>query len=358
MPFGIIVVRWDNRLGAVLEAKYPEDIRTTEDQIMKIYTAHAMGEAAAGFMSMRLGNLNVASYYAGWEVNYYVALLLTIEENADDYEDGLAEIAANIFAKLENEQYKAELEDLYNKLTRFPTLSEEQKMGVILSDPTRLSIIERLIEEGNTTISDLEVWLKHKLDLKAIELYSFLAPLIKNGLVTTQWVEGLPSQCVFLIRDVFIARVPARIIVKKARSGELSAEVSSEYMDEVKNFFRDYIVTPDDTETITKILSDPDAYDILVALRESILPKGEIHKLLDKKKSVVDSILQAMDKAGFTMDLRIEKRTHTALKTDIKVMTFFPEYLVEQIGQQYNDQIKPPRMLLWHLKALRDSYPM
>ncbi|MGQ9721430.1 MAG: hypothetical protein ACUVXA_08935 [Candidatus Jordarchaeum sp.] len=358
MPFGLIVVKWDNRLGAVLEAKYPEDIRTTEDQIMKIYTAHAMGEAAAGFMSMRLGNLNVASQYGGWDINYYVALLLTLEENADEYEDGLTEIAANIFAKLENEEYKAELEDLYNKLTRFPTLSEEQRMGVILSDPVRRSIIERLIEEGNTTVSDLEVWLKHKLEVKAIELYSFMAPLIKNGLVTTQWVEGLPSQCIFLIRDVFIARVPARIIVKKAKSGEFGAEASSDYLDEVKNFFRDYVVTPEDTETITKILSDPDAYDVLVGLRENVLPKGEIHKILDKKKSVVDSILAAFDKAGFTMDLKIDRRTHSALMTDIKVMTFFPEYLVEQIAQQYNDQIKPPRMLLWHLKALRDSYPM
>ncbi|WXG41008.1 MAG: hypothetical protein WED07_09605 [Candidatus Freyarchaeum deiterrae] len=358
MPFGIIVVKWDNRLGAVLEARFPEHIRTTDDQIMKIYTAHAMGEAAAGFMSMRLGNLNVASYYGGWELNYYVALLLTLEENADDYEDGLAEIAAHIFSKLENEAYKAELEDLYNKLTRFPTLSEEQKMSVILSDPVRLNIIERLIEEGNTTMSDLEIWLKHKLDVKAIELYSFLAPLIKNGLVTTQWVEGLPSQCVFLIRDVFIARVPARGIVKKAKSGELGPEVASDYLDEVKNFFRDYVVSPEDTETITKILADPDAYDVLVALRENILPKGEIHKLLDKKKSVVDSILDAFDKAGFTMDVKVEKKSHVALKTDVKIMTFFPEYLVEQIGQQYNDQVKPPRMLLWHLKALRDSYPM
>ncbi|MEM2145376.1 MAG: hypothetical protein QW279_08440, partial [Candidatus Jordarchaeaceae archaeon] len=352
------VVRWDNRLGAVLEAKFPEHIRTTDDQIMKIYTAHAMGEAAAGFMSMRLGNLNVASYYGGWELNYYVALLLTLEENADEYEDGLAEIAAHIFSKLENEAYKAELEDLYNKLTRFPTLSEEQKMAVILSDPVRRSIIERLIEEGNTTISDLEIWLKHKLDVKAIELHSFLAPLIKNGLVTTQWVEGLPSQCIFLIRDIFIARVPARIIVKKAKSGELGPEASSEYMDEVKNFFRDYVATPEDTETITKILADPDAYDVLVALRENVLPKGEIHKLLDKKKSVVDSVLDAFDRAGFTMELKIEKKTYVALKTDVKIMTFFPEYLVEQIGQQYNDQVKPPRMLLWHLKALRDSYPM
>nr|MDO8079786.1 hypothetical protein [Candidatus Freyarchaeota archaeon] len=358
MPFGIIIVRWDNRLGAVLEARFPEHIRTTDDQIMKIYTAHAMGEAAAGFMSMRLGNLNVASYYGGWELNYYVALLLTLEENADDYEDGLAEIAAHIFSKLENEAYKAELEDLYNKLTRFPTLSEEQKMSVILSDPVRLSIIERLIEEGNTTISDLEIWLKHKLEVKAIELYSFLAPLIKNGLVTTQWVEGLPSQCVFLIRDVFIARVPARIIVKKAKSGELGPEAASDYLDEVKNFFRDYVVSPEDTETITKILADPDAYDVLVALRENILPKGEIHKLLDKKKSVVDSILDAFDKAGFTMEIKIEKKAYVALRTDVKIMTFFPEYLVEQIGQQYNDQVKPPRMLLWHLKALRDSYPM
>ncbi|MEM1884470.1 MAG: hypothetical protein QXZ24_02555, partial [Candidatus Jordarchaeales archaeon] len=246
MPLGMIVVRWDNRLGAVLEAKYPPQLRVTEDQIMKIYTAHAMsiGEAPAGFLSLRVGDLNVASYYGGWDINYYVALILTPEEDADSYEDGLTEIASYIFSKLEDEAYKEELEELFNKLVRFPSLTEEQKMAVALSDPIRRALFEKMTEEGSSTLSDLETWLKYKFELKSVELFSLLTPLVKNGLISLRWVEGLPSQCAFLVRDVFVARVPARAIVKKAQSNEWGAEASSEYLDEVKDFFRNYALTP------------------------------------------------------------------------------------------------------------------
>jgi len=125
MPFGIIVVKWDERLGAVLEAKYPEHVRTTDDQIMKIYTAHALGEITR-FLSMKGDNFNVVSYFSGIKTNHYVALLLTPEENAEDYKDGLAKIAAKIFSKIKNGKYKSKLGDLYDKLTKYPALKEEE----------------------------------------------------------------------------------------------------------------------------------------------------------------------------------------------------------------------------------------
>ncbi len=360
LPLGIIVVRWDNRLGAVLEAKYPPQLRVTEDQIMKIYTAHAMsiGEAPAGFLSLKVGELNVASYYGGWDINYYVALLLEAEEDADSYEDGLAEVASYIFSKLEDEAYKEELEELFDKLTRFPSLTEEQKMALVLSDPLRISLFERLTEEGCSTLSDLEVWLKHKFELKSVEIHSLLSPLVKNGLVSLRWVEGLPSQCAFLVRDVFIARVPARAMIIKAKSGEWGPEASSEYLDEVKDFFRNYAVSPEDIENITKLLADPDTYDILVLLREQPYTIDEIAERLEKKKTDVSRIIKQLEDLSFVTLLKIGGEKRYVLKTDAKIMTFFPEYMVDQIALQYNDQIKPPRMLLWHLKALRDSYFM
>ncbi|MEM1658875.1 MAG: winged helix-turn-helix domain-containing protein [Candidatus Jordarchaeales archaeon] len=360
LPLGMIVVRWDNRLGAVLEAKYPPQLRVTEDQIMKIYTAHAMsiGEAPAGFLSLRVGDLNVASYYGGWDINYYVALILTPEEDADSYEDGLTEIASYIFSKLEDEAYKEELEELFNKLVRFPSLTEEQKMAVALSDPIRRALFEKMTEEGSSTLSDLETWLKYKFELKSVELFSLLTPLVKNGLISLRWVEGLPSQCAFLVRDVFVARVPARAIVKKAQSNEWGAEASSEYLDEVKDFFRNYALTPQDAENVIKVLADPDVYDVLVLLREDVCTFDKIVERLGKKKTEVARAVKQLKDLNFITEIKIGGEKHLALKSDARIITFFPEYMVDQIALQYKDQIKPPRMLLWHLKALRDSYFM
>jgi hypothetical protein len=73
---------------------------------------------------MRGDNFNVVSYFSDIKTNHYVALLLTPEETAEDYKDGLAKVAAKIFSKIKNEEYKAKLGDLYDNLTKFPALKE------------------------------------------------------------------------------------------------------------------------------------------------------------------------------------------------------------------------------------------
>lgn len=80
MPKGIVTVRWDDNQGTVLDAKYPEDLQLTADETMRIFTSHAMGEGKAGFMSMKLEAMNVASYYTRLvrkgEARSYIALIL------------------------------------------------------------------------------------------------------------------------------------------------------------------------------------------------------------------------------------------------------------------------------------------
>ena len=44
MPVGMVVVRWDNRIGTVLEAKQPKNYKISPDLTMRIYGAHVLGE--------------------------------------------------------------------------------------------------------------------------------------------------------------------------------------------------------------------------------------------------------------------------------------------------------------------------
>ena len=80
MPKGAILVRWDDKLGIVLEARYPETLRINENQLMRIFTTHAMGGGLSGFLTMNIENLSVASYYSGLppegQDQYYLALIL------------------------------------------------------------------------------------------------------------------------------------------------------------------------------------------------------------------------------------------------------------------------------------------
>ena len=62
MPVAMLLIDWDSKIGAVLKAKVPDDFGNfyQEDlntEAMRIFTSHAMGDAAAGFssLSIRIG---------------------------------------------------------------------------------------------------------------------------------------------------------------------------------------------------------------------------------------------------------------------------------------------------------------
>ena len=38
---GILVSRWDDKLGIVVEGKYPPTLEISEDHMMRIFTTHA-----------------------------------------------------------------------------------------------------------------------------------------------------------------------------------------------------------------------------------------------------------------------------------------------------------------------------
>ncbi|MHA1650929.1 MAG: hypothetical protein ACTSYB_12105 [Candidatus Helarchaeota archaeon] len=42
MPYGIIMVRWDDKLGVVMEGMHPKTLKISEDHIMRIFTTHAI----------------------------------------------------------------------------------------------------------------------------------------------------------------------------------------------------------------------------------------------------------------------------------------------------------------------------
>ena len=107
MPDGLVVVRWDNRIGTVLEAKVPSTLKISPDLTMRIYGAHVLGEERGpGFITMKVRELGIASYFSGTKLNYFVAILLNKDERGEDYEEGITEAAARIFSTIGGKKYK------------------------------------------------------------------------------------------------------------------------------------------------------------------------------------------------------------------------------------------------------------
>ena len=277
MPEGLIVVRWDNRIGTVLEAKIPKNLKISPDLTMRIYGAHVLGEERGpGFISMKVRDLGIASYFSGTKINYYCSLLLSGDERGEDYEEGLTEAAARIFANITGKKYKEELADLYARISRAPFLTDEQKLALIFSNPPRQAIMNLLIEQGSATKNELESMLREELGMKTVDINPLISPMVKSGLLSTEWVEGLPSECVFLVRDAFIARVPPRSIINLAKNGSLPADVAQTYLSRITSYFKKYDPADGDTTVVSNVLVEPDMYDALTILRTAPANRAEI----------------------------------------------------------------------------------
>ena len=61
-PLGLILMKWDERVGVDLLAKYPEDANLSDKTLMQIYGTHEYS-GEKGLITLIRGNLNVLSYY-------------------------------------------------------------------------------------------------------------------------------------------------------------------------------------------------------------------------------------------------------------------------------------------------------
>ena len=124
MPLGIIVLKWDNQIGPVLIALYPETLKITNNLLTQVYSAHRYSSLEPGFSSLTLKNYKIVSFFSGLGENfvavenYIVALLLRRDENVNRYRQVLNKIAAKILENVENDKYIDLIPKLYKDLAK------------------------------------------------------------------------------------------------------------------------------------------------------------------------------------------------------------------------------------------------
>jgi len=347
LPIGLIVVKWDNKIGTVLEAKYPEDVVISPDLTMKIYGAHVLGEVReAGFISMKIDSLNIASYFAGIEINYYVALLLKPTEDATSYEDALIEVASKIFENLLEKKYIEKLPEFYKFLEKYPVLTRDQKIASILLDPIKSFVFKMLLEHGCVSKDQLQEEITKNLSVKTFDINAVLASMIKSGLVVSEWVEGVPSEVVFLVRDFEIVRVPPS--VKKIPANVKNA---------VRDFFSKYKKSPRDVAILTRVITDPEIYEIVKTLKlHGGMSAGEISEKTGISEDKIFNYLGWLRRNNFVVEVEGKGESKFYLISEPMVVTFYPEYQIKSVIEKYNEGILPAKQAIRYLLFLKESY--
>ena len=357
MPVGLIVMKWDIRLGTKIEAVYPEEIEVSEDTLMQIYSAHEYS-GEPGVISLMVGPLNLVSYYGGPDVRYYVVLLLNLDEDPDAYEGGLSDISRMILQNVEEKTFKTLLPSLFHRISVYPSLSEELRLAITYEDQVKRMIIERLREEGVFTKSELVIWLKDKYRHGYVDINALIVDLIKIDLIKESSVKGMPSELIFFINDLLISRrPPPNKLLKNSVEKGLPENFANDYYIEVKNFFQNYRPSEEDNLKLINIFMNPQVYETLKLLRTSICTKNEIEKLKKKGVEDVDGVLKTLWENQIVHVFQSsEGIEYYALLSDFYITKIFPKYILQTIISEYGVKSKSDKVLIEYLNVLEDAY--
>jgi len=356
MPVGLVVMKWDERVGTEILAKYPEEIIVTDKTLMQVYSTHEYS-GESGMISLMVGSLNIASYYTGPEKGYYILLLLNLDDDPDSYEGGLIDVSRIILQNLDEEAYVKLIPSLFQRLSVYPTLNNEQRLAITYQDEIKRMIINRLREEGVVSKSELMVWLKDKYRQGFVDLEGVLIELIKRELIKEASVKGMPSELIFLIHDMLMLRVPPVQLLKDPADRGLPAQLAGDYRTEIKKFFQNYRPSEQDNLRVIDIIINPQVYETLRLLRTAIVTKNDLEKLKKKGVEDVDEVLKMLWEGQMIQVFQDEMNNeYYALLSDFHLDLIFPKYLLNIIKSEYDRKSKAEQVLVEYLNVLEDTY--
>ncbi len=356
MPFGLIVMRWDERVGAETLAIYPEEINIPDKTLMQVYSTHEYS-GESGMISLMIGSVNIASYYTGPEKGYYILLLLDLDDDADSYEGGIIDISRIILNNLVDEAYLPLIPTLFRRLSVYPTLNSEQRLAITYQDEIKRMIIKRLRDEGVVSKSELMVWLKDQYKQGFVDLEGVLIELVKLEIIKETTVKGMPSELIFLTRDIVVLRMPPVKILDNPLSAGLPSQLIKNYRLEVKKYFQSYHPTEADNLRIIDILINPQVYDTLRLLRKSVVTRNDLEKLKKKGLEDLDSVLKMLWDNKLVQVFQDNRNIeYYALLSDFYLGLIFPKYVLNIIKKEHDQKSKADQVLLEYLTVLENTY--
>jgi len=356
MPIGLVVMRWDERVGTEMLAKYPEEIDITDKTLMQVYSTHEYSEES-GMISLMVGSLNITSYYTGPDKGLYILLLLSLDDDPDSYEGGLIDISRIVLQNVVDDAYVPMIPTLFRRLSVYPTLNKEQHLVITYQDEIKRMIINRLRDEGVVAKSELMVWLKDQYKQGFVDLEGVLIELVKSEIVKETTIKDRPSEFIFLIQDFVALRVPPVKIFDDPVSHGLPSQLAEDYKIEVKKYFQNYRPSEGDNLRIIDILINPQVYETLRLLRTAIVTKNDLEKLKKKGVDDLDDVLKMLWDTQMIQVFQDERNNeYYALLSDYYLDLVFPKYLLNIIKNVYDQKSKANQVLVEYLTVLENSY--
>ena len=354
MPKGLLTVKWDEVTGPEIVGKYPENLVIKEDDILRLFTTHAVGDEKERYLYMSSEDLKFSTYYTKWEDTPYLGvLILTPKENPEEFKDILPIYFSRMVEEIgEGEEITEALQTTFEEILNSISYSEEQKIFLVFFEPVGVQIF-KLLTEGAYTSEEII----HRLEdsfgkVTSMVNFDHYTSVLKGArLVKEDRIAGILEPVFFLVRDVVLYRDPPIEVIK--RSEKLPKEVKDKYVDSVKEFFENYEVDEEDNALLAITLLDNKFYEVFKKLREDCYSYDELIEVLQMEKEEFEEILSTLESLNIAIRFFGDEKTYVLLKTDFKARTFKPEYMINKVTEALINGRIDRDVAIEHLKLLK-----
>jgi len=204
--------------------------------------------------------------------------------------------------------------------------TEEEKIALLMNDQHIFETIERL-SQGPIPLEWLREWFIENFPNKDFEE-------IKNTLVNRQFIFvnqiGFVEKYVLLLKEVNAERIPPDSVIEYIDD---KPELIDLLLPKVQDYFSEYEKKSDeelkeDTFTLFQIMADSKKFNVLSELRNGLISKDKLPKLVSKKS--LDSLMENIEflkKYDVIEELNYNSETYIVLKTNLQISTTFPKWM-------------------------------
>ncbi len=218
-----------------------------------------------------------------------------------------------------NNLYWAIIEDTREK-------TEEEKIAILLNDKHIFKTLEKL-SKGPIPLEWLREWYIEKFPEK--DFNEIIDTLVDKQFIFINQI-GLVEKYVLLLKEVNAERIPPDSVIEyiddKPELIELLLPKVQEYYSEYEKKTKEQI--KEDAFTLFQIMADSKKYNVLSELRNGLISKDKLPKLVSKKS--LDSLMENIDflkKYDVIEELNYNGETYIVLKTNLQITTAFPEWM-------------------------------
>ncbi|MHA2123348.1 MAG: hypothetical protein ACW990_19290 [Promethearchaeota archaeon] len=226
-----------------------------------------------------------------------------------------------------NALIKSGVKNLYRTVmdeTREKT--EEEKIAILISNEHIYKTLEKL-SKNPVELEELREWFIENFPNEVFE--EIIDPLDEQQIIIINQI-GLVEKYVILLKEVKVERIPPDSVIEYI---DEKPELMNLWLPKVQKYFSEYEKKEEeelkkDSYKLLQIMADSKKYNILSELRNGLISRKELPKLVTKRS--LDSLLENIEylkECDIVEELIYNNERYDVLKTDLRITTAFPEWM-------------------------------